>query len=242
MYKLGTKAELEGVKSEIESAVQRMTDTNKDASIIMQAIDVALYLLDNNYGENRNWQEEGGYVAVFTEVTQDDNAELLELLAQYNQDLSCIELDRTLKTIEIEQGFVDWLSEIYLIGTEFGIAVIRPRLRQAFDGRTPRYLSRDVANYVPVAFHEFLYRSIEKMREKVALDYLQIVKLSLKNKKNGLQLELEHWQEQPPCKQTTYWEIPPMEGIFDFVEKWNGKKLYIIDDGIAITTVFPYER
>ena len=220
MYKIGTTAELEALQSELETKLQP--------------------LVENHYGAERNWEEEGGYVVLFTELTQDDNPELLSLLEQYNQNPSCLELSRTLATVQTEDGIMDWMSEVYLIGTEYGITIIRPRLRGMFDKNTPRYLSRDVAEYIPVEIHVFLERSIEKMRNRVNLDYLQVFELSVEIA-NGV-VKLVHMQEEPECEQTTFWTISSLAGVFDNIEKWNGKKIYVIDDGIAITTLFPYER
>ena len=241
MYKLGTTKELEALQEEIENKLQPLTEQPTDIRAILQAVKIGLHILDKSYGADRKWlDEDGGYVVLFDELTQDDNAELLALLEQYHQNLSCMELSRTIKTIVTEQGIVDWLSEIYLIGTEYGITIVRPRLRGMFDEHTPRYLSRDVAAYIPNEFHMFLNRSIEKMRKEVELDYLQIFELSVEIT-NGVVM-LVHKQEQPECEQVTFWMISETEGVFNNLEKWNGKKLYVIDDGIAITTVFPYER
>lgn len=240
MYKLGTQAELETLKEELENKIQPLVENQKDIEVILQAIQISLFVLDENYGANRNWQEDGGYTVIFSDITQDDSKELLLLLDQYHQNQSCMETERILVTAVTASGILDWVSEVYLIGTEYGITVIRPRLRGNFDDKTPRYLSRDAANYLPLIFHEFLYRSIEKMRNKVPLDYLQVFEFSL-NKDNSI-LKLKHTQERPVCKQETFWVIPSIEGFFDDVEKWNGKKLYVIDDGMAIVTLFPYER
>ena len=240
MYKLGTTAELEKLQDELETKLQPLVEIQKDIPHILQALRIGLTLLDKHYGEERNWEEEGGYAVLFTEPTQDDNPELLSLLEQYNQNPSCMELSRIITTVQTENGIVDWMSEIYLIGTEYGITVVRPRLRGMFDENTPRYLSRDVAEYIPMEIHAFLYRSIEKMRKQVDLDYLQVFELSVEIT-NGV-VKMVHTQEAPECEQTTFWTICTTEGVFDNLEKWNGKKLYVIDDGIAITTLFPYER
>ena len=240
MYKIGTTAELEALQSELETKLQPLVENQKNILSIMQALHIGLTLLDKHYGAERNWEEEGGYVVLFTEPTQDDNPELLSLLEQYNQNPSCLELSRTLTTVQTEDGIMDWMSEVYLIGTEYGITIIRPRLRGMFDKNTPRYLSRDVAEYIPVEIHVFLERSIEKMRNRVNLDYLQVFELSVEIA-NGV-VKLVHTQEEPECEQTTFWTISSLAGVFDNIEKWNGKKIYVIDDGIAITTLFPYER
>lgn len=242
MYKLGTKAEMEALQEELEGKMQPLVESQKDTEAILQAINIGLFILDESYGAKRDWQTDGGYVAVFTEVTQDDNTELLALLKQYNQNPSCMELDRTLTTVLTDCGVIDWLNQVYLIGTEYGITVVRPRLRGRFDERTPRYMSRGIADSLPMVFHEFLYRSIEKMRNKVVLDYLQIFELSLIKEKSILRLKLKHTQERPYCQQETIWDLESTDGLFDCIEKWNGKKLYVIDDDVAITTVFPYER
>ncbi len=240
MYKIGTTAELETLQNELETKLQPLVEKQKDILHIVQALRIGLTLLDKHYGAERNWEEEGGYVVLFTEPTQDDNPELLSLLEQYNQNPSCLELSRTLATVQTEDGIMDWMSEVYLIGTEYGITIIRPRLRGMFDKHTPRYLSRDVAEYIPAEIHVFLERSIEKMRNRVNLDYLQVFELSVEII-NGV-VKLVHKQEEPECEQTTFWTISTTEGVFDNIEKWNGKKIYVIDDGIAITTLFPYER
>lgn len=240
MYKIGTTAELEALQSELETKLQPLVENQKNILFIMQALHIGLTLLDKHYGAERNWEEEGGYVVLFTEPTQDDNPELLSLLEQYNQNPSCLELSRTLATVQTEDGIMDWMSEVYLIGTEYGITIVRPRLRGTFDKHTPRYLSRDVAEYIPVEIHVFLERSIEKMRNRVDLDYLQVFELSVEIA-NGV-VKLVHTQEEPECEQTTFWTISSLAGVFDNIEKWNGKKIYVIDDGIAITTLFPYER
>lgn len=78
------------------------------------------------------------------------------------------------------------------------------------------------------------------MRNQVDLDYLQVFELSVEIA-NGV-VKLVHTQEEPECEQTTFWTISSLAGVFDNIEKWNGKKIYVIDDGIAITTLFPYER
>jgi len=240
MYKIGTTAELEKLQEEIEAKLQPLVENQKDIRHIMQALYIGLTLLDKHYGEDRNWEEEGGYVVLFAEPTQDDNPELLALLEQYNQNPSCLELSRTIATVQTEDGIMDWMSEVYLIGTEYGITIVRSRLRGMFDKNTPRYLSRDVAEYIPVEIHVFLERSIEKMRNRVDLDYLQVFELSVEIA-NGV-VKLVHTQEEPECEQTTFWTISSLAGVFDNIEKWNGKKIYVIDDGIAITTLFPYER
>ena len=240
MYKIGTTAELEKLQEEIEAKLQPLAENQKDIRHIMQALYIGLTLLDKHYGEDRNWEEEGGYVVLFAEPTQDDNPELLALLEQYNQNPSCLEMSRTIATVQTEDGIMDWMSEVYLIGTEYGITIVRPRMRGMFDKNTPRYLSRDVAEYIPVEIHVFLERSIEKMRNRVDLDYLQVFELSVEIA-NGV-VKLVHTQEEPECEQTTFWTISSLAGIFDNIKKWNGKKIYVIDDGIAITTLFPYER
>lgn len=166
MYQLGSQHELEALQAELENKLQLLVEKPEDITEILQAIKIGLFLLDQNYGKDRDWEADGGYVAIFTDITQDDNAELLELLAKYNQNLECMELDRTLATVVTEHGVVDWLSEIYLIGTEYGITVIRPRVRGIFDDKTPKYLSRQVADFVPPLFVSFLFQCIEAMRKK----------------------------------------------------------------------------
>ena len=240
MYKIGTRAELEALQNELETRLQPLVENQKDIRHIMQALRIGLTLLDKHYGEDRNWEEDGGYVVLFTEPTQDDNPELLSLLEQYNQNPSCMELARTIVTVQTEDGIMDWMSEIYLMGTEYGITIVRPRMRGMFDRNSPRYLSKVVVEYIPAEFHTFLYRSIEKMREKVTLDYLQIFELDVEITEGVVQMI--HKQEQPECEQIIFWMISNTKGFFDNIEKWSGKKLYVIDDGIAITTLFPYER
>lgn len=241
LYKLGTLAEFETLHDELETALAQHTNAEADVSVILKKIRAGLQILDTWYGAERNWQEDGGYVAVFTDTTSDDNEKLKTLLGAYNQDVSCLELSDTLATVFTEDGIEDWLSEIYLVGTEFALQVVRPRLREPFDEHTPRYLSRDTAEYIPPEIHMFLYRSIEKLRKQKPLDYLQVFELSLDD--NEKILKIRHKQEEPEHDELHFMVVPmDLEYFTKNRDKWDGKKLYVIDDGVAVTTVFPYER
>lgn len=240
-YKIGTQAEFEILHDALETAIAQHTNAEADVGVILNKIQTGVQILDEWYGAHRNWQDEGGYVAVFTDTTSDDNEELQGLLGQYNQDTDCLELADTLATAFTEDGIVDWLSEIYLIGTEFAVQIVRPRLREMFDEHTPRYLSRDTAEYIPAEIHVFLYRSIEKLREKKQLDYLQVFELNLDDDEKIL--KIRHRQEEPEHDELHFMVVPlDVEYFAKNRDKWDGKKLYVIDDGVAITTVFPYER
>ena len=241
LYKIGTHAEFEVLHDELETVLASYTEEEDDTRLVLSKIETGVQILDTWYGEKRNWQEDGGYVAVFTDVTSDDDEAMKALLGQYNQDTDCLELSDTVVTAYTEEGVVDWLSEIYLIGTEFAIQIIRPRLREMFDEHTPRYLSRDTAEYIPTEIHMFLYRIIENLREKKQLDYLQVFELELADDEK--MLEVRHKQEEPEHNELHFMVVPvDVEYFVKNKDKWNGKKIYIIDDGVAVTTVFPYER
>lgn len=241
VYKLGTKADFERLHDELETAILQYATAEADATAILKKIEIGVNILDTWYGADRNWQEDGGYVAVFTTTTADDNKELKDLLGQYKQDTDCLEFSDTLATAFTEDGIVDWLNEVYLIGTEFSVQIVRPRLREMFDEHTPRYLSRDTAEYIPAEIHMFLYRIIENLRSKKKLDYLQVFELALEEDEKIL--KIRHKQEQPKHDELHFMVVPlDVEYFAKNKEKWDGKKLYVIDDGVAITTVFPYER
>jgi len=241
MYKLGTIKEFETLQQEIETMLKDCCGTKEQAEQVLLQLKINLQILDENYGPNRNWQAEGGYAILFKEPTEDSNNELQALLQQYNQTTECKEVDMIITTMESEIGIIDWVNEVYLIGTEYALIAIRARPREAFDIHTPKYLSRDIAEYLPMEFHALLYGSIEKMRKQTEkLDWLQIFELSVEEKE-GI-LILKHKQEVPPKEQTTLYVVSNKEHIFRNKEKWNNKTLYVIDDGIAVTTVFPYER
>lgn len=241
LYKIGTQMEFETLHDELETAIAQHTNAEANTKVILKKIATGVQVLDTWYGADRNWKDEGGYVVVFTNTTADNNKKLKDLLGQYNQDTTCLELSDVMTTVFTEDGIVDWLSEIYLIGSEFAIQIVRPRLREMFDEHTPRYLSRDTAEYIPAEIHMFLYRSIEKLREKKQLDYLQVFELELDE--DDKILKIRHKQEKPKHDELHFMVVPlDIEYFAKDKEKWDGKKLYIIDDGVAITTVFPYER
>lgn len=240
-YKIGTKAEFETLQDEMEMLLLLHTSAADDVRLILEKIQTGVQVLDTWYGADRNWQEDGGYVVVFVENTADNSEALKAVLEQHNLDTECLELADTIVTTFTEDGIVDWKTEIYLAGTEYGIQVVRPRLREPFDEHTPRYLSRDTAEYIPPEIHMFLYRSIEKLREKKPLDYLQVFELNLDDNENIL--KIRHRQEEPEHDELHFMVVPmDLEYFTKNRDKWDGKKLYVIDDGVAVTTVFPYER
>ena len=241
-YKIGTQAEFERLHDELERLIAKQTNAEADTRLILDKVRAGVQVFDTWYGADRNWQEEGGYVALFVELTNDDNENLKALLGQYNLDTDCLELADTMVTSFTEDGIVDWVGEIYLSGTEYGIQIVRPRLREMFDEYTPRYLSRDTEKYIPTEIHMFLYRIIENLKAKKPLDYLQVFELELAEDE-GI-LKIRHKQEEPEHDEMHFMVVPlgDLEYFAKNKEKWNGKKLYIIDDGVAITTVFPYER
>lgn len=240
-YKIGTLAEFETLHDELERLITKQTNAEDDTSLILNKIRTGVQVFDTWYGADRNWLEEGGYAVVFVELTDNDNESLNAILGQYNLDTDCLELADTMVTSFTEDGIVDWVSEIYLSGTEYGIQIVRPRLREMFDENTPRYLSRDTAEYIPTEIHMFLYRIIENLKERKQLDYLQVFELELAEDESIL--KIRHKQEEPKHDELHFMVVPlDLEYFTKDKEKWNGKKLYIIDDGVAITTVFPYER
>ena len=242
IYKIGTQTEFEALQEELETALAQYTNAEAGVTAILNKIKTGTQILDTLYGADRNWQEEGGYVALFIEPIEDNSKELKELLKEYNQDVDCLELSDGIATAITEKGVVDWFSEIYLIGTEYAIQIVRPRLRERFDEHTPRYISRDINTYLPPLFHVFLERSIEKMRKKVKLDYLQVFELEVEKQDEMITLKITHKQEVPQCRQQLYWDISSIDGVLDNADKWNGKKIFMMDDDIAVTTLFPYER
>ena len=240
-YKIGTLAEFETLHDELERLITKQTNAEDDTSLILNKIRTGVQVFDTWYGADRNWLEEGGYAVVFVEPTDNDNESLNAILGQYNLDTDCLELADTMVTSFTEDGIVDWVSEIYLSGTEYGIQIVRPRLREMFDENTPRYLSRDTAEYIPTEIHMFLYRIIENLKERKQLDYLQVFELELAEDESIL--KIRHKQEEPKHDELHFMVVPlDLEYFTKDKEKWNGKKLYVIDDGVAITTVFPYER
>ena len=80
------------------------------------------------------------------------------------------------------------------------------------------------------------------MRKKVKLDYLQVFELEVEKQDEMITLKITHKQEVPQCRQQLYWDISSIEGVLDNADKWNGKKIFMMDDDIAVTTLFPYER
>ncbi len=223
-YKIGTLAEFETLHDELERLITKQTNAEDDTSLILNKIRTGVQVFDTWYGADRNWLEEGGYAVVFVELTDNDNESLNAILGQYNLDTDCLELADTMVTSFTEEGIVDWVSEIYLSGTEYGIQIVRPRLREMFDENTPRYLSRDTAEYIPTEIHMFLYRIIENLKEKKQLDYLQVFELELAEDESIL--KIRHKQEEPKHDELHFMVVPlDLEYFTKDKEKWNCKKL-----------------
>ena len=95
-----------------------------------------------------------------------------------------------------------------------------------------RFLTAGVNQCIHPAVQMLLWFMIEEVPEA---DYLQIFELDVEITEGVVQMI--HKQEQPECEQIIFWMISNTKGFFDNIEKWSGKKLYVIDDGIAITTL-----
>lgn len=81
-----------------------------------------------------------------------------------------------------------------------------------------RYITRGVENNVPLYLTMIMWELIDREKQNIALDYLQIFRLSTEDNKQ----KIVHEQEQPkPFKKTYVYRMP---------ETFTGK-IYVIDDG-----------
>ncbi|SNY26891.1 protein of unknown function [Orenia metallireducens] len=100
-----------------------------------------------------------------------------------------------------------------------------------FDIGQDRYITKGIKYSLDSKLQIILWQMIEEARKEVALDYLQIFKLS-KYSKNGRGLQrIIHTQEQPEYERTIY--VP--------VEKCINEKVYVIDDKTHSTMLLASE-
>ncbi len=92
--------------------------------------------------------------------------------------------------------------------------------------RNNRYITRGIAENIPIELQFFMWESLESLPEPK--DYFQVFRLSVLN---GIQC-IEHEQEQPPFKR---------KYLLPMIENPVTAKVYIIDDGDHSTMLLAEE-
>ena len=94
--------------------------------------------------------------------------------------------------------------------------------QQYFGAGKQRYETRGINQNLPVEYRVMLWYFVEKMHEKVKLDYLQIFKFKVEKNVEGILVQkVTHCQEQPEFSHT--YEFP-------LSDVWIRENVYIIDD------------
>ncbi|MDD7288892.1 MAG: hypothetical protein PUH00_04140 [Clostridiales bacterium] len=102
LYKIGTLKELDAMSLSLPESV--MTELTRDVAI-----------LDCEYGEDRNWQEAGGYSVV------------IETAKDLEEFIKIIDYDRRPCEWATRVGRNSgWLSALFLFGNEFAIMAFMP--------------------------------------------------------------------------------------------------------------------
>jgi len=97
----------------------------------------------------------------------------------------------------------------------------------------PCYATSGIAHEVGSDLQTVLWEMINQRREAGAeLDYLQIFELSSEYAVGDVFQKIVYSQEQPPFTQTLYYHN---------IHKPMNTKIWVIDDGTAVTMLFPEE-
>ena len=105
--------------------------------------------------------------------------------------------------------------------------------QQYFGAEKQKYETRGINQNLPMEYRVMLWYFIEKMREKVKLDYLQIFKFKVEKNAEGILVQkVTHCQEQPKFSHT--YEFP-------LSDVWLREKVYIIDDTEQCTMLWADE-
>ncbi|WP_418620944.1 hypothetical protein [Sellimonas intestinalis] len=89
---------------------------------VQEFVENILNILDENYGRERNIEDDGGYVALIIEPDSIKTEQRYkEILDKHNLVKEHIEFNDTICT---DVGGIDWCSDLYIVGSEYGVSII----------------------------------------------------------------------------------------------------------------------
>ncbi|SEV93535.1 hypothetical protein [[Clostridium] fimetarium] len=95
----------------------------KNANIpdqVIAALDQTLKIIEDNYNCDKTPFQNGGYCILCDEPQNIDNVEGIKYLhKQYNLDSD----DAEFKEVIVTDNSVNWIQELYIIGTEYAITI-----------------------------------------------------------------------------------------------------------------------
>lgn len=118
-YKISNQLDMKLLKQEKERV---FSENSTVSELVLSRMDFYLELLDECYGDHRNFESDGGYLLLFTKPdTEKERSEVFNYYGLKEEEAEVREIIFT-----DEEHLTEWVEELYVL-TEFHIILFYPR-------------------------------------------------------------------------------------------------------------------